>query len=284
MQLNAFCDTLFARYADLSGPVYLWYAIRFYQLVLAIFGIATVHTLVPALSRAIKQGDKTEGQMLFAFGFRKLAIAMFVATAALVVLNIPMIDLFFGWGHFSRSAVVKTAQCLAAYAFGLFPATAIMLDAAVFYAQGNFRLPTWLAIGGVMVNGLLNTILIVGLGFGAVSVALATSFERMVSILFVTLFFVKAWVAVRFEGKRLGPFYRSSSDCRVFSNTRSIFFHFGIETIGLFGPGWYFWAGPCRVCVLRASSRFARTIENLFRVGLALEGLLKTQVVGKISR
>ena len=57
VQINSLIDVFFARYAHISGPVYLSYSIRFYQLALATLGIACISTIVPRLSRAIKIKD-----------------------------------------------------------------------------------------------------------------------------------------------------------------------------------------------------------------------------------
>jgi putative peptidoglycan lipid II flippase len=86
VQINAFIDALFARHSDLSGPVYLWYAIRFEQLVLAIFGIACVSTIVPRLSRAIKAGEQENAQALFTFCHSRIWSVMLPCTFALLAL------------------------------------------------------------------------------------------------------------------------------------------------------------------------------------------------------
>lgn len=174
-QINAFFDALFARAAHLSGPVYLWYANRFYQLALAIFGIAAVNTLVPVLSRAIKKGDHSRAQGIFAFGCQKMSAIMVPMTCAILCLGFGAIHLVFGRGHFSLYAVDQTAQCLSAYGLGLLPATLVMFYAAVLYAEGNFRTSTWISISAVGLNLGLNSLFIFGMGWGPVATAFATS-------------------------------------------------------------------------------------------------------------
>ncbi len=174
-QLNSFLDALFSRYSELEGPVYLWYAIRCYHIPVALFGLATVHALIPSLSRALQQGAVDEGKRLFSFGMRRLAVAMAVLTGGLCATSFPLIDLLFGWGQFSSEAVLKTAACLGAYATGLFPSVAVLLSAAVYYGEGNFRIPMWFSLGAVAFNAALNALLILGLGLGPVSVAASTS-------------------------------------------------------------------------------------------------------------
>ncbi|MCB1110416.1 MAG: murein biosynthesis integral membrane protein MurJ [Chlamydiia bacterium] len=175
VQINAFFDAIFARVAHPSGPVYLWYANRFQQLALAIFGIAAVNTLVPVLSRAIKGGEHEKGREIFSFGCRRVLMLMIPMTFAICVLGLSAIDLVFGHGSFSAHATEQTAWCLSAYALGLVPSTLVMYYAAVFYAQGNFRTATLFSLLTVGVNLGLNSLFIFAWGWGPISTALATS-------------------------------------------------------------------------------------------------------------
>ena len=175
VQINAFFDAIFARCAHISGPVYLWYANRFQQLALAIFGIAAVSTLVPVLSRAIKIGEIERGKEIFSFGCRRVMMLMIPMTFAICTLGFSAIDLVFGRGSFSLYATEQTAWCLSAYSLGLVPATLVMYFAAVLYAKGNFRTATLLSVMTVGINLGLNSLFIFGMGLGPISAALATS-------------------------------------------------------------------------------------------------------------
>ena len=175
MQINACVDPLFARISDLTGPVYLWYAIRFYQLALAIFGIGVTSTLIPVLSRAIKEGKKEKAQEIFSFGCRRILTLMIPCTFAIFACGTGAIDTVFGRGSFSQDAVLKTSLCLFAYGAGLLPAVAVLYQSAVLYAEGNFRTSTLYAIIAVGVNIALNIFFTFTLSLGPVSTALATS-------------------------------------------------------------------------------------------------------------
>ena len=96
VQINAFFDAIFARYASPSGPVYLWYANRIQQLALAVLGIAAVTTLVPILTRAIKGGDEEQGRKIYAFGGRRAVMLMIPMTFAIISLGSSAIQLIFG--------------------------------------------------------------------------------------------------------------------------------------------------------------------------------------------
>ncbi|MCP5506394.1 MAG: murein biosynthesis integral membrane protein MurJ [Chlamydiales bacterium] len=175
MQINSFLDAIFARCAHLSGPVYLWYANRFQQLALAIFGIAAVNTLVPVLSRAIKRGDIEEAKRIFSFGCRRVILMMVPMTFAIGVLGFSAIDMVFGRGSFNLYAVNQTTGCLVAYALGLLPSTLVMYYSAVLYAEGNFKTSALFSLMTMGINVALNSLFVFGLGMGPISTALATS-------------------------------------------------------------------------------------------------------------
>ncbi len=175
MQINAFVDVLFARYADIRGPAYLWYSIRLEQLALAVFGIACISTVVPRLSRAIKGNDLSEAQSLFSLSYKRIMAVMIPCTFAILALGTASVNLIYGRGHFSELAISKTTLCLWAYGLGLVPATAVILFSAIFYAQNNFRLPMLISLLTVALNIILNGIFVLGFKMGAISTALATT-------------------------------------------------------------------------------------------------------------
>jgi putative peptidoglycan lipid II flippase len=181
VQVNAFLDVLFARYADLSGPVYLWYSIRLEQLALAVLGFACVSTVVPQLSRLIKSQNMQGAQNLFSLSFKRILFVMIPATFALLALGGYSVNMLYGHGHFSEVAISQTTLCLWAYGIGLVPATMIVLMSSLFYASGDFKTPTKVAVFTILVNLLLNSFFVFGLHMGAVSTALATSISLWVN-------------------------------------------------------------------------------------------------------
>ncbi len=182
-QINAFIDVLFARYADLHGPVYLWYSIRIQQLALAIFGIACVTTIVPRLSRAIKNHDFTNAYHYFSFSYQRIITVMLPCMFALIALGGVICNLIYGRGSFSESAVSQTTLCLWAYGLGLIPTTMVMLFSATLYAYSNFRIPTVISIISMIINLSLNALFVLGFHWGALSTAIATSLSAWLNCL-----------------------------------------------------------------------------------------------------
>ena len=183
MQINAFVDALFARSADLKGPVYLWYSIRLEQLALAIFGIACVTTIVPRLSRAVKSGDKAQAYSLFSFSAQRILAIMVPCTLAIITLGGASVNLLYGHGEFSQMATSQTTLCLWAYALALLPSALVILLSSLFYAENDFRRPTFISLVSVGVNLFLNAFFVFVLHWGAISIAIATSASAWVNCL-----------------------------------------------------------------------------------------------------
>jgi putative peptidoglycan lipid II flippase len=174
-QINSLADALFARYADIRGPVYLWYSIRIEQLAFAMLGIGCVAALTPRLSRAIKEGAHRQANELFQEGFKKILFTMIPCTFLILLLGYQAVDLLYGRGHFHPHAVYQTSCCLAAYSLGLVPSTLVLLFSAIFYAENNFKMPLKASLISIGFNGLLNYLFVFHLQLGVISTALSTS-------------------------------------------------------------------------------------------------------------
>lgn len=183
IQLNSFFDALFSRYASESGPVYLWYSVRMQQLVIALLGIACVSTVVPKLARAIKKRDIPLAESLFSYSYKRIFVIMMTSSFAVLTLGLSSVNLLYGRGAFGSEAISKTTVCLWAYGIGLIPATMVILFTSYFFALHNFKVPTIVSIISVLLNLALNALFIFQMGWGSVSVAIATSISTWANFL-----------------------------------------------------------------------------------------------------
>lgn len=174
-QINSALDGIFARYADSSGPAYLWYAIRIEQLPLALFGIALSGALLPPLSRAIKGKLFDQFCSLYQFAIHRTYGFMIPLTAAIFALGDASINLVYGRGDFTAAATLETTYCLWAYGIGLVPSALVLITAPAFYAQSDYRTPTFASLFSIGLSTGLNVLLVLWLGFGAISIAISTS-------------------------------------------------------------------------------------------------------------
>ena len=189
VQINSFVDTIFARSADLSGPAYLYYAIRLYQLPLALFGLALSSALLPPLARALQAGDKQKYLSLLQFSLKKSLMFMIPMTLGILVFGESIVNVVYGRGAFDLTATFETTRCLWGYVIGLVPGVLVLLLAPAFYAQKDFKTPLQASLVSVGLNFILNLLFIYGFGWGAASVAVATTLAAFVNatLLFQTL-------------------------------------------------------------------------------------------------
>lgn len=181
-QINNALDAVFARYADLQGPAELWYAIRLQQLPLAMFGIALSTALLPPLSRAYKQGDLDKYQKFLGNAVKLCLIVMIPMSVGIFLFGDSGVHLLYGRGDFDRESTISVTWSLWGYTLGLIPMSLVLLFAPACYAKGDFHSPMRASVAAVIVNVVLNTILVMVLGMGVVSVAVATSVSAWVNL------------------------------------------------------------------------------------------------------
>jgi putative peptidoglycan lipid II flippase len=181
VQINTALDSVFARTASLSGPAYLNYAMRLYQVPLALFGIAMGAALLPPLSRAMQQKDIPHYRNLLSYALSRAFTVMCPTTVGVFVLGMAAISMIYGHGDFSEAAVTNTTRCLWAYSLGLIPSVFVLLLSPAFYAKRDYRTPLKASLLSVVVNCLLNYLFIHKCGWGSESVALATSFASFLN-------------------------------------------------------------------------------------------------------
>ena len=180
-QINSNLDPLFARGADLQGPVYLWYAIRLQQLPLALFGIGIASALLPSLSRARDQGDVERYRSLLSGAVNKTALLMIPLTGLMIALGGSSLNFLFGHGDFTSEAISQTTWCLWGYLCGLLPMTLVLLFATAFYSQQSFSAPLKASLVSMMANIALNSLFVFVLEGGAASIAFATSIAAFIN-------------------------------------------------------------------------------------------------------
>ena len=186
-QINNAIDAIFARAADLEGPAQLWFSIRFQQLPIALFGIAIANAVLPPLARAIQANDPAKYRQFLEYGLKNVLALLAPCTGLLIVCGMAMINCIYGHGDFQAHSVITTAGCLQGYALALIPTGLILVLAPAFYARGNYTIPAQAACISLALNVILNTILVFGFGWKAISVTIATSISAWVNATYLYL-------------------------------------------------------------------------------------------------
>ncbi len=196
-QIASALDGIFAQYANVQGPAYLWYAIRIQQLPLSLLALALSGALMPALSRAIKKGELEQGRHLLSYALRQNLLLVIPCTFGLLATGGTIVNMLFGRGDFTSADTIATTTCLWAYALGLVPLTLVLLLAPGFYALGDYRTPTHGTVMTVSLNIALNYLAVTYWGWGAASVALMGSLCAWCNL---------CWLHVHLK-RRLGAYF-----------------------------------------------------------------------------
>lgn len=181
-QINNALDAVIARYAQSDGPALLWYAIRLQQLPLALFGIALSGALLPPLSRAIKNNDLAKYKSFLTFAIQISVLIMIPISVGLYFFGDLLIDMIYRHGNFSAASTAATLPCLQAYCVGLTPMVLVLILAPAFYAKGLYSQTTTASVFAVGLNIALSCFFVFGLGWGAASIALATSLSAWANV------------------------------------------------------------------------------------------------------
>jgi len=218
VQINSALDGVFARCASLEGPAYLWYAIRIEQLPLALFGIALSAALLPSLSRTCKEGvDNAQYLQLLQFAFRRSFSLIFPCTLGIFVLGLAGINLLYGHGDFLWEDTYQTTLCLWAYGIGLLPSVFIVILAPAFYAKKEFRIPMIGSIASVGLHLLLTSAFVFGFGWGAFSIAIATSVAAWFNYFYLSHHLAKRAGRSLFDAAVFRSFFKTGA-CAVIAS------------------------------------------------------------------
>ena len=178
-QINLLIGTILATLVADGAVSYLYYADRVTQLPLGVVGVAVSTALLPTLSRQLAAGEKTAAARSQNRGIEFALLLTLPATAALLVIAMPIVTVLFERGAFGPAETRATADALMAFATGLPAYVLIRVLTPGFFAREDTSTPVRIAAAGIMVNILLNLFLMEL--WGHVGIALASSVAAWVN-------------------------------------------------------------------------------------------------------
>jgi putative peptidoglycan lipid II flippase len=161
INVNALIGTFFAaRYIDRTiAPSAIDAAFRIYMVPQGMFSVAVATVLFPALSRLAARRDDAGFRHTVGLGLRQIAFLLVPASVASAVLAEPIVRLLYQRGEFGPHETRVVAGALAAFSLGLtFNGAMLMLNRAFFGLQAPW-IPTWVALGNLIVNTALFALL-----------------------------------------------------------------------------------------------------------------------------
>ncbi len=180
-QGNLLVATLMGSYLATGTIAALYYAMRLVQFPLGIIGAAVATVILPLLSLHAKEGEAPQEKLAetLAHGYRASLFLMLPASAGLVALREPLIDLLFRHGHFGANSAELTATALMGYALGLWSFAGVRIIVRAFYAMEDMKTPVRAALVGLFTNLVIS--LLLARREGIVALALGISIGSIVN-------------------------------------------------------------------------------------------------------
>jgi putative peptidoglycan lipid II flippase len=158
-QLNIILNTVLASLLVQGSISYLYYADRLVQFPLGVFGLAVSTAALPSLSSLLAQNRQFEFVHTLQSTVNLVLFISLPATAGLIGLSLPMVDVLFGRGAFDQSSVQATAVALIGYSLGLPAFCAVRSLVSALYALEDTRSPVWAAVFSLSCNLVVGLIL-----------------------------------------------------------------------------------------------------------------------------
>jgi putative peptidoglycan lipid II flippase len=180
LQINILIGTIIASYQS-SAVSYLYYADRIYQLPLALIGIALGITLLPGLSKKIKNKSSAE---VFPIIEKVIIFSLLLAVPASIALfTIPNIimEILFQRGNFNDISTTSSAQALKYFSLGLIAFILTKILTPIYFANEKPKPPLVFALITVITNTFLSIVLFKNYGF--IGIAIATTISSWLNII-----------------------------------------------------------------------------------------------------
>jgi putative peptidoglycan lipid II flippase len=181
-QINAMLDVVWSSYLPHGTISVLYYADRINQLPLGIVGIAIGTSLLPLLSRQLREGSTDAAMANHNRAVEFGLLFSLPAMAALATLALPIMATLFEGGRFGAADSLRAAQALQAYALGLPAFILVKAFSAGFYARQDTRTPLAVALSSIALNTALNIAFLWSTELQHIGVALASSIAGWLNV------------------------------------------------------------------------------------------------------
>lgn len=141
-----FINTIFASLLKEGTVSYLFYADRLMELPLGVFAIAVGTAVLPSMSRQAAHENFEGLKDTMGYALRLVLFITLPATAGLIALGEPIINVLFQRGAFDYSATSATAYALFFYCLGIPFFSALRVVVPTFYSMKDMLTPVLVAV------------------------------------------------------------------------------------------------------------------------------------------
>lgn len=165
---------------------YNFCAWRVADFVLGGFVVSLTRAILPSLSEQALETDQAEYRKTVAFSLRLIGFITLPATAGLILLARPVIDVIFRRGRFGAEDVTLTAIALVFFSLGLFAAAGVKILTQAFYALHDTKTPVIVATFDLAAFWVMCVLLAGPMKHAGVALATAAGFWiNFVALLFL---------------------------------------------------------------------------------------------------
>jgi putative peptidoglycan lipid II flippase len=197
-QINLAISRMIASSLEAESVAALYYSSRVQELTLGIFSIALSIALLPTFSELAAHSDMEGMKRTLSFSMRLILFISMPATAGLLVLSRPIIQILFQRGAFDSHSTALSSGCLFFFAIGIPFISGVKILTPAFYSLKDTRTPVYVA-AVVMFSYIGLALLLMG-PMQVSGLALAYSLSSFLN--FLALFYLL--------GRKIGPFYRGT--------------------------------------------------------------------------
>jgi putative peptidoglycan lipid II flippase len=181
INFNLLINSFFGSLVSNEAPAAIDKAFRIYQLPQGIFSVAIATVLFPTLARFANRGDYDNLRSTLAKGMRQIVFILIPATAAILVLDEPMIRIVFQRGEFGPDQTELVATALFWFAFSLPTNGMFLLLSRTFFGLQKPWIPTAIAGGNLAVTAIASFLLYEP--FGVAGIVAATAIATTTSVI-----------------------------------------------------------------------------------------------------
>ncbi len=138
-----------------AGITAYQYASMIYQLPYAIIAVSVITALLPRMSEHVAEGRKDQVRADFSRGFRISSVLIAPISVAMVVFATQFCVLIYARGSTSVEDAESIGRILMSFSVMLIPFTLFQLQQRVFYALGDTRSPSLIAIPAEITHAVL---------------------------------------------------------------------------------------------------------------------------------
>lgn len=171
-QISLLINTNIATWLTPGSVTWLSFADRLMEFPTALIGVALGTVLLPSLSKANADPDKTQYSQLLDWGLRLVLVLGLPAALCMVLLSDAMVATLFHYGAFTGADVMQTRTAVMAYSAGLIGLLAVKILAPGFYGKQDIRTPVKIAIVVLCCTQLFNLVLVPWLAHAGLALAI----------------------------------------------------------------------------------------------------------------